>query len=201
MTNHEQYKQAFSAVHSPCSSSMAERIQHQMNERQKTKKKALRFVASLALCAALLTTGTVSYAADFGGIQRKLQLWIHGDQTAVTVQLDGNGGYSAEYTDENGNPAHMSGGGVATNPDGTERPLTEEELLEHLQEPATGKENGRSYLYWFDQKIDLTDQFEDGYCYVKLVHGEETRYLTITESLGYGMSETRYLSPWEFRVE
>ena len=201
MTNHDNYKKAFSGIQNSCGSLTEERINDKMKERKNTKKKAMHLVASLAVCVAVLTVGTVSYASDLGGIQRKLQVWIHGDQTELTIELDGNGGYSAEYTDVDGSLQNIGGGGVATNPDGTQRPLTEEEILEYLQEPVTGKEDGRSYIYWFDQKIDITDKFEDGYCYIKMVHDDEVRYLTVTESLGYGMSENRYLSPKEFRVE
>ena len=201
MTNYDNYKKAFSGIHGSTCSLMEERINNKMKEIKNKKKKVMHLVESFAVCVALLSAGTMVYASDLGGIQRKMQMWIHGDQTDVIIELDGNGGYSAEYTDVDGNLKNIGGGGVATNPDGTQRPLTEEEILEHLQEPVTGKEDGKSYIYWFDQKIDITDKFENGYCYIKIVHDDEVRYMTVTESLGYGMSENRYLSPWEFSVE
>ena len=96
----------------------------------KTKFRRSRLRAAAVLSAAcILLVGSAS-AADVSGIQRTVQLWIHGDQTTAAVQLTGDGRYTMAYTDENGQLQQVSGGGVAFNPDGSERPLTEEELRE-----------------------------------------------------------------------
>ena len=52
------------------------------------------------------------------------------------------GHYTLEYTDENGETQQRGGGGVAFEPDGTERPLTPEELMEHLNAPEVSYEDG-----------------------------------------------------------
>lgn len=130
---------------------------------------------------------------------RRMQLWIHGDQTEATLEFDGNGNYSVDYTDAEGKVHHRGGGGVAYEPDGTERPLTEEELMEDLTAPEiTYGEDGSVTVYWFDQKVDITDKFKNGVCYVKLVSGENTAYMTIKYENGYAMSPHRYPSPWSF---
>ena len=40
--------------------------------------------------------------------------------------------------------------------------------------------------------MEITDLFEDGVCYIKLTHGEETQYMTINYQKGYGMSPHKY---------
>ena len=61
-------------------------------------------------------------------------------------------------------------------------------------------------VYYMNQKIDITDKFEDGYCYVKLVAGREIKYMTVKYSdssyggLGYGLSAHAFLQPNEFSV-
>jgi hypothetical protein len=134
-------------------------------------------------------SATVAYATDFCGIQRTLQLWIHGDQTDVTIQFDGNGNYNMDYIDDEGDSKHQGGGGIAIEDDGTERPLTEDELLEEITAP---------WVYWFDQKIDITDKFENNVCYIKLVNGEETLYMTVKYQNGYATSPDKYLTSSSF---
>ena len=44
----------------------------------------------IILCAAvllILSTSTICYAKDLGGIQRTIQLWIHGDQTTAVMDI------------------------------------------------------------------------------------------------------------------
>ena len=113
-----------------------------------------------------------------------------------------------DYTDENGEEIHQVGGGVAFNEDGTERPVTDEELMEHVINVPTvsGDDDGRIWVYYLNQKLDITDKFEDGYCYVKLEAGGETKYMTVEYSdpscggLGYGLSTHAFLQPNEFSV-
>lgn len=195
MTNREKYKQAFSVLHAP---------DDFFWEVEKMERKAKQYrwktMASLvAVCVMLVGSVTVAYAANVGGIQRTIQIWLHGDQTVATIQFDGDGSYSMEYTDEEGNTQERGGGGVAFAPDGTEIPLTEEELMEHLTMPEVAyQEDGSVMVYWFDQVLDITDQFENGVCYVKLVNGEETLYLTVKYGNGYATSTDKYVEPSEF---
>ena len=54
------------------------------------------------------------------------------------------------------------------------------------------------WLHWFDQSLDITDRFEDGVCYVKLVNNGEPLYMTVKYENGYATSSHKYVSPWEF---
>ena len=109
-----------------------------------------------------------AYAMDIGGIQRTVQVWIHGDQTDATLVVE-NGSYLLEYEDGDGKLVHRGGGGVAINPDGTERPLTEEELRDEINAPEVEyEEDGRVVVYYLNQQFDVTDKFVDCVCYVQL---------------------------------
>lgn len=50
------------------------------------------------------------------------------------------------YIDETGEEISKGGGGVAFEDDGS------------------------VWIYWFDQKVEITDKFNDGICYIQLVH-------------------------------
>lgn len=151
------------------------------------------------LFKAVMALGSVAYASDLGGIQRTVQLWLNGEMTDATLTVK-NGHYTVNYTDSEGNERERSGGGVAFEPDGTERALTEEELFEHLNEPEVEeREDGTVMVYYLDQKLDVTDKFdEDGVCYVQLEGGEKTIYMTIKRGNGYATSTTKYILPNEF---
>lgn len=196
MTEKERFQRAFAPLHaSP--DTMTEVMK--MTER-KTKRPALRRAATIGLAAALvLALGSVAYASDLGGIQRTVQLWLKGDQTDAVMTID-QGHYTIDYTDEDGTKHEMGGGGVAIEDDGTERALTEEELMAHLNEPEVEeREDGTVTVYYLDQKLDVTDKFnEDGVCYVQLEGGEKTIYMTIKRGNGYATSTTKYILPSEF---
>ena len=196
MTEKERFRRAFMPLHaSP--DTMTEVMK--MTER-KTKRPALRRAATIGLAAALvLALGSVAYASDLGGIQRTVQLWIKGDQTDAVMTID-QGHYTIDYTDKDGTEHEMGGGGVAIEDDGTERALTEEELFEHLNQPEVEEsEDGTVTVYYLDQKLDVTDKFdEDGVCYVQLEGGEKTIYMTIKRGNGYATSTTKYILPNEF---
>lgn len=196
MTEKEKFQRAFTPLHaSP--DTMTEVMK--MTER-KTKRPALRRAATIGLAAALvLALGSVAYASDLGGIQRTVQLWLNGEMTDATLTVK-NGHYTVNYTDSEGNERERSGGGVAFEPDGTERALTEEEMLEHLNAPEVEeREDGTVTVYYLDQKLDVTDKFdEDGVCYVQLEGGEKTIYMTIKRGNGYATSTTKYILPNEF---
>ena len=114
MTNKEKYKQAFSGLHP------LEPISLEVTQMVKMHKKHKFQVAAAILTAFILVggTGTV-YAANVGGIQRTIQLWIHGDQTDATLDVKEDGSYNLNYSDENGNTVEQGGGGVAFDADGT----------------------------------------------------------------------------------
>ena len=123
----------------------------------KDRKINTRRMIGLVLAASLVfTLAVTAYAADIGGIRRKIQIWLHGEQTTAVLDVQ-NGQYT--LTDEEGSFIR-GGGGVAFEPDGSERPLTEEEILEHLDQPdLQHKEDGTVWVYYHGQKIEITDRF------------------------------------------
>ena len=158
-----------------------------------------RRITALILAACLMfTLATTAYAADIGGIQRKIQIWRYGDQTTAVLDIQ-NGEYSV--TGEDGTPM-FNGGGVAIEPNGSERPLTEEEILEHLDSPdLLYKEDGSIWVFYRAQQIEITDLYnDDGICYLMLKDGEEVLYLTITKENGMAVSPNAYPQPDEFHI-
>ena len=198
MTDKEKFQNTFEKLHSS-SDTLTEVMKMISNDKavHKSKRKSLS-TASVACLTLVLVVGSssIAYANNLGGIQRTIQLWIHGDQTNATLVVD-SGTYNLEYQDADGNTVHRGGGGVAINPDGSERPLTEEELMEEINAPEViYKEDGSVWIYYFDQKQDITDKFEDDVCYMKLQYNDKIMYLTIKYQNGY--SYNKYISPWEF---
>ena len=157
------------------------------------------FVAVAACLIVTVGTGT-AYASDLGGIQRKVQLWIHGDQTTATLTINSDGSYTGTYADKDGKNKEFGGGGIAFNQDGSERSLTQEEIMEELNAPDIEYEkDGSVILYYKNQSIDITHKFnKDNICYVKLVDGDDSLYVTVKYNNGYASSPNKYISPWEF---
>lgn len=190
MTNREKYKQAFSVLRASDDFSL------EANDMKQTAKqfRLRKAVVLVAACAMVIGSASIAYAADVGGIQRTVQLWLRGEQTAVTIEFDGAGGYNMEYTDEEGNVRYGGGVGVAIEADGTERPLSEEELLGTLSGPDVEyRDDGSVWVYWLGQAVEITDRFEDGVCYVQLVNGEDTMYVTVRYQDGYTSSPHKYM--------
>lgn len=215
MSEQEKFKKTFEKLHaSP--DMIAEVLNMDENEKiVSMKKHRLPAVAAAAIALAIfMGTGSVAYAMDLGGIQRIVQVWIHGDQTNATLTIDNvsdeNGDYSTyslEYQDADGKEAVRSGGGTAIEEDGTSRPLTEEEMMEQLNEPEVlCEDNGRIMVYYMDQKLDITDKFVDDYCFVQLKADGKTIYMTVQKdeqewgSLGCAMSTKSYVQPDEFNT-
>lgn len=209
MTDKEKFQKTFDKLHA--SPDVLTEVLNMTTEKKVVPIRRKRYMTKVAAAVAALVlvvgSGSAAYAMDLGGIQRIVQVWIHGDQTNATFTVD-NGTYTLDYTDENGKDVHQAGGGVAFNEDGTERPVTDEELMEHVINAPTvsWEDDGRIWVYYMNQKIDITDNFEDGYCYVKLEAGGETKYMTVKYSdpscggLGYGLSTHAFLQPNEFDV-
>lgn len=196
MTNKEKYKQAFDALATSGDFQVEVDNMSALNRRHRLKTIAAAIAACLILA---IGTGT-AYAADVGGIQRKVQLWIHGDQTDVTLKFDSNGSYTGKYTDKDGNEKEFGGGGVAYEWNGKERPLTEEEIIEEINAPDVEYEDdGTVMLYYKNQSVDITDKFDkDGVCYVKLEDGKKSIYVTVKYNNGFSTSPDRYIMPYEF---
>ena len=160
----------------------------------------------LILCAAvllILSTSTICYAKDVGGIRRTIQLWIHGDQTTAVMDIQ-NGEYTLTYEDADGTPREQVGGGVVINPDGSERPMTDEEIMERVMKEAKQpevdfREDGSTWVYYMDQAMDITDKFnDDGICFVQLKNGSDILYLTVKYQDGFATSPDGFIQPEEF---
>lgn len=192
MTNKEKYKQAFSVLHSP--DEMAMEVEKMMNG---NKGRKIRGAAAVVVACLLIAGGSgIVYAADIGGIQRTIQIWIEGDRTDATFEYHTDGTYSMSYQTAEGDEKERGGGGIAYERDGSERPLTADELLEELNMPEVEyKEDGTVWVYYYDQKIDITDRFEDDVCYVKVSNGDETLYMTVQYQNGWSASPHKYVEP------
>ena len=92
MTNKERYQRTFSTLHA------SEDILMEVKTVKTHKVYVSKLVAVCAAAVMVLALASVAYAKDAGGIQRNVQIWLHGDQTdAVMVVEDGE--YTLTYTD------------------------------------------------------------------------------------------------------
>ncbi len=176
MTNRERYKQAFSALHSSGQFSLEV---EDMEQIQKRHRKNMAAVAAIA-CAVVIGTGGTVYAADIGGIQQKISMWLHGEQTQVDVTENnpsGHGGYTFTYTRDG--ETWLSAAEVA------------EGMSRSVDIDVT--EDRKIWIYYYDQKVEITDSFdENGLCNLTLTHEDETIHLEITkdEDGGYSFTQT-----------
>lgn len=195
MTNKEKYQRTFSALH-------ASGQFKEVKDMKATSKHCLPRAA--AICAAIILVmglASVAYAADIGGIQRMIQIWRNGDQTDAVLEIQ-DGNYALDYVDAEGQTHHVIGGGIGIDPYGNERPLTEAEIMDHLNRPEVEyKEDGTVWVYYRDQKIEITDKFdEDGVCYLLVTDGEDSQYLTIKYQNGFGSHPNRFPDPNAFNI-
>lgn len=166
------------------------------------KRRSVSRIAVAALTFVfVISMGSAAYAKDILGIQRIVQIWIHGDCTDAVLTAD-NGTYTLDYTDENGESVQQSGGGVAMDQDGTRRPLTAEEFLDDINHTpdVVYDEDGSVWIYYRDQKWEITDKFENDFCYAKLTADGETKYMTVMYKNGYGVSPHCYPDPEDFSL-
>lgn len=165
----------------------------------KPKRKLLpRFVLVTAVVVLVMAMMAGAYAVNLGGIQRTVQVWMHGEQTDAVLDVQ-DGEYKLTYTDENGETHEQMGGGKAFDVFGRERDLTEEEIMQHLDMPDVEYlDDGTVWVYYHGSATEITDQFEDGVCYVQVNDGGKALYLTIKYDDGYCVSETKYQSPNSF---
>ena len=164
---------------------------------KQTKPIHFRKITSFILAACLIFTLAVTvYATDIGGIRRMIQIWLFGDLTTAVLDMQ-DGQYT--LTDEEGYFIR-GGGGVAIEPDGSERPLTEAEILEHLDHPEVAYlDDGSIWVFYRGQKIEITDRFDkDGFCYLTLQDGEDVLYATIDKNGGMATSPVEFVQPHAF---
>ncbi len=200
MNNREKYQRAFSSIH-PATDYLEKIIKTEDSKMKKQRRAS--FPRALAACAAIIVIlaamSAGAYAADIGGIQRKLQIWAHGELTDAELNITTDGQYSYTYIGEDGETKKVEGGGVAYGLFGKERPLTEEEIIEQINSPELSfdEEGNKVMIYCRDRKVDITDKFEDGVCYVKLTVDGKPLYITVTKDGdgGYSMSTAQHSYP------
>lgn len=194
MTNKEKYKLAFSALRS--SDEFSLKMKKEIIEMSILKKKhKMKLAAAIAACCVLIVGGGgTAYAKNIGDIQRTIQLWIHGDQTDAEIEIHEDGTYNMSYQDENGELVERGGGGIAFDADGTQHTISESEWMEYLNAPEVEYEDdGSVWVYYYDQKIEITDKFdENGICHVKVSNGEKVLYMTIEYQNGWSTSPDKY---------
>lgn len=177
MTNKEKYKKAFSTLHASENISLEGKLMEERKQVYRMKKVVAACVATFLVFGSM----TAAYAADVGGIQRKIQTWFHGVQTQMHVtEDDGKGNYQYTYTDENGETQELGAGGVAIDQFGNEVPVSAEEALAEAGNGVETDADGRIWLYHYDKKVEITGLFEeDGFCRVAVEHDGEITYYEI----------------------
>lgn len=190
MTNKERYQRTFSALHA------SERKWEEVPMKNTKKRYIPRLIAVCAAAVLVIAMATAAYAADVGGIQRTIQIWIRGDQTdaVLDIQEGEHTEYTLTYEDADGVVHERGGGGIAFELDGTERRLTEEEIQEHLDMPdVVYEDDGTVWVYYHSQRIEITDKFnDDGICRVTVREGGKHFYMVIEFQGGYSINSGRY---------
>lgn len=194
MTNKEKYQRTFSVLHAS-----GDCVMEVKSMNRATRRYIPRLAFACMAIVMLLGMMAVAYAADIGGIQRTIQIWFRGEQTDAVLEIQ-DGEYTLGYQDADGNAQEMHGGGIAIEPNGQERPVTEEEILEELNMPeVVYEEDGSVWVYYQSQKIDISDKFdENGVCYVLLKDVNGDQYMTIKYDNGYATNPYKYPNPDTF---
>lgn len=190
MTNKEKYKQAFSALHA------SEFISLEENTMKKTNMKFhMKPVLAACLCAAMLIGGsTVAYAADVGGIQEKIHVWINGKEADVNVVLLGGRAYEYHY-EEDGESRVTAGGGIAMGRDGSKRKLSPSEAAAQFSSDVIKKDDGSVWLYDYDKSYDITKYMGSGACKVAIEQDGEKVYFDIEDNHGGNYAFSRAIDP------
>lgn len=172
MKNKEVYKQAFKHVH----------YQKEINLNQRRIPKPLITLATSLIV--LLSTFTVAYAFDVGGIQSKLDVWFHGEKRNVQYEKVGDDTYHLYTTDENGNVIDIGiDSGTKWTPTGM-KPMTGDELVESLNDEfgIFYDEKEDKYLFYYQNNIvDVTHMFDkEKNCYLVINNGQKDIYFVMS---------------------
>ncbi|MDE6364417.1 MAG: hypothetical protein K2L86_09180 [Lachnospiraceae bacterium] len=187
MTNKERYQQAFSAL--PSSRQFHLEVE-EMAQIQKKHKKNMAIAAAVT-CAVLFGAGGTAYAADLGGIQTKVSIWLNGKQVEA-IETPNENGHGVTFTIDGEDGTESVGyGGICIDEEGNETWMNGDELVAQINESASVKEDedGRIWAYYYDQKTEITDLFdENGVCTITMTHEDKTIQLEITDNGGGGYS-------------
>ena len=170
MSNKENYKKAFSVLKSSCDFTLEEKRMNRI-KRENTHRNLL--VAAAVMLVVLAGSGT-AYAADLGGIRETVQMWIHGEQTDVTINDE-----SIEYVDEDGNVQVETG--FKAGPKIGQRPLTGEEIAEEKVNEVyvDMTDDGKIILYFHDKQFDVTDNMANKNNKFHIVADGSERYVEL----------------------
>lgn len=188
MTNKQWYQRTFSTLHA------SESCLVEVKAMKRTRKLSVSRLTAACLAAVMLIgLAAVAYAADLGGIRRAIQIWIDGDQTDAVLDIRGME-YTVTYQDQDGASHEFGGGGVAIEDDGSERPLTEDEIMEQLDSPDVEyREDGSVWVCYHGAETEITNRFdEDGICYIQLMTDSGALYLTVKDHGGFASSPHSY---------
>lgn len=95
MTDKEKFHKTFEKLHASPEIIMEVLSMTEENKTNSIRKKHRipRVAVAVMVMILAIGSGTVAYAKDLGGIQRMIQVWIHGDQTDAVFTAD-NGTYT-----------------------------------------------------------------------------------------------------------
>ena len=196
MTEHEKIRRALAPLHAS-----PDAITEVLN--MKTHRPIKRAAAACLAAALALALCSVAYAADLGGIQTAVKIWLNGRQTDATFTTEGDGSYTLTYTGEDGAQHQEDGGGIALEDDGAERPLTADELIALLDDTpkVAYADDGTVTLSYLDQALDITDRFDgDGVCQLELTQPDGSPlYVTVIHSGSLGASTSAYIPADDLR--
>lgn len=196
MTNKQRYQRTFSALHAS-----EDCLMEGMTMKHGKKIYVSRLAAACLAVVMIVGLASVAYAANVGGIRRSIQLWINGDQTDAVLDIQGSE-YTVTYQGQDGASHEFGGGGVAIDDDGSERPLTEDEIMDQLDSPDVQyREDGSVWVCYRDGETEITDRFdENGVCYVQIKTDDGPLYLTVKYKGGFASSPHSYVSPQSFNT-
>ena len=185
MTNKEKYKRTFDTL---ASSERFSLEVTEMKKENKTKHVYNRIAAAAAALVLVLSASTAAYASDLGGIKTMFTMWINGEQQNATVTSTSNDyDYEFTYKDADGKDVTVGGGGVTTDENGNERPMTASEIAESFGDTAVDRDdNGKVYLTYKNLKFDITSAVNAGKTkFVFTADGKE-HYVTIDDTANEG---------------
>lgn len=132
----------------------------------------------------LLSTFTVAYAFDVGGIQSKLEVWFRGEKRNVQYKEEDENAYHFYTTDEDGNVVDMGiNMGFKGTLTGIEQ-MSGDELAESMNDDSeiVYNEKEDKYLFYYQNKVvDITHMFDkEKECYLVINNGEKDIYFVIS---------------------
>jgi len=158
---------------------------HYQKEINLNQKRVFKpFVTIMTSFMILLSTFTVAYAFDIGGIQNKAELWFHAKKTSVQYKEVAKNVYHFYATDEDGNVVDIGVDmGFKDSPIGIQS-MNGEELAKSMNEEAEivyDEKEGKYLFYYQDKAVDITKMFDQGKkCYLVINNGEKDIYFVIS---------------------